>query len=527
MKNKGNLNKFSKDLKHTERSPKGQKMITLGLLGGIVVLSGMNVSCKRETQVQEDKKKLELVGFEFNQDGFFKAAAQDNLQALKIFKENKFDMTTKDLLGRTAAHAAAYTGAVRSLSFLHDNSIDLDSLDQKHITPLMLAVSMGKLEAIDYLLKAGVPTQTRDQYKKFALLYAVDGSSEEAIRLLAPHNRQLLDTALLYAADQNKPHSVEALVQYGASVYARNRGMTSLMIAAAKGHDKVVEELITHGANAFAVSDDGNLARDYANGNERVLTALNTANATTKAAGDIALEWSEEELEEVVKNAMERYHQSEVDEFNNQPATETPIAANSPDRKVTLPKIPKAPDTVKVKSIRGKMLPIKAASAAQLTSSLSMAAYAEKPLPLIINAEEPGSVKIRDLRSAEVTSVPVEIGSTIAMTGLKVKQIKKKIVNSKMTGGLDKELVTLMIEDENTGQTREIYSGYESTAADAVAVVKLNENGEHWLVRRGDTFTDFDGTLFKVGDVNEREVVVENTATGEVSLLPLLGIKHQ
>jgi len=523
MENKDNLNKSKKI---TCFGVQSSSLVTLGLVGGISAMSLLSVSCNRESQVQEDKKKLELVGYDFNQDGLFKAAAQDNIEALKIFKANKFDLTVTDLLGRTAVHAAANSGAVRSLNFFSENGADLEALDKQQTTPLMLAAAGGKLEVIQFLLKSGVPTQMRDSQKKFALLHAIDGNSVEAIRLIAPHNRELLDTALLYASDQNKPEAVEPLIQYGASVYARSQGMTSLMIASMKGHDKVAEKLLTHGANPYAVSEDGKLAKDYAQGNEKVLAALQAGTTSTDEDGSLALEWNEKELENVVRNAMERYHETEMEALKNTGSENVKAEDGTTVAKVNIPAPPTVPTEVKVASIRGKTLPIKVNSAQDLQTEMSMANYAEKPFPLIMNAEEPGSVEIHDLRNPAADPVAVKEGVEIGMTGLKVTQIKKRIINSKMTGGRDKEFVTLLVKDEKTGKSREIYSGYESTAADAVAVVRLKQTGDHWVVRRDDTFTDADGVLYKVTDVNQEEVLVENTESKEITRLPLMGINH-
>ncbi len=152
-----------------------------------------------------------------------------------------------------------------------------------------------------------------------------------------------------------------------------------------------------------------------------------------------------------------------------------------------------------------------------------MSSYAEKPLPLIMEVDESGNVVVRDLRQANSVPKVVQKGSLIV---LKVKQIKKKIVNSKITRGVPKEIVTMVVIDERTGKSREIYAGYESIASESVAVVKLKGTDEHLIVMRGDTFTDAKGTMYRVMDVSKSDLSVENTATGEVTLLSLLGIKR-
>jgi hypothetical protein len=111
------------------------------------------------------------------------------------------------------------------------------------------------------------------------------------------------------------------------------------------------------------------------------------------------------------------------------------------------------------------------------------------------------------------------------MTGLRVKQIRKKLVNNKLTGGQDKELVTLLIEDEKTGQLRELYAGYETQVAEAVAVLKIHSTGDYLIVERNDTFYDLKGKAYKVMDVNDKEVIIENLVSGELTMLPLMRIK--
>ncbi len=523
MKDQKNLSKF-------ESGIVWGRVLGCGVVAGSLMVGGLSVSCSHEKKAERDKKKLELVGYEMNQEGFLKAAAQDDLQALRIFQENKFHINQRDANGKTAAHYAAENGSVRALSFLSQHGLEVNVLDKNEVTPLMLAAGAGELEAIEFLLKSGAEADLRDKMGKFALLYAIEADSEEAIRLLAPHARYLLDTALLYAADQGRAKAIKPLVQYGASVYARSQGETSLMIAAKRGHVKVIKALLQEGANSYAISDSGKLARDYADGNEAVLNALRGDGEAVEGAGEpIALEWSEDELEEVVKKAMARFHQPELEKFAQEHAkVDAPSVKDGAAKpKVALPKLAKIPETVAVKPLQGKRLNVEINDAEALKKAVSMSGYAEKPLPIVVQAEEPDKVEVKDLRNPKAAPVPVQVGSKIGMTGLKVKKIKKRIVNSKLTGGMDKEMVTLVVQDARSGREQELYAGYESIVSDAVAVVRMNGSGEYLIVRRGDVFYDAKGVEYKVMDVNEREVVVENRKTQEVILLPLLGIKHK
>ena len=191
---------------------------------------------------------------------------------------------------------------------------------------------------------------------------------------------------------------------------------------------------------------------------------------------------------------------------------------------------PSAPsEKVAIKRIRGEKVPLDLTDEAVVAKQVTMTAYAEKSLPVKVKAVDEGRVEVYDLRSKmKVKNLnPVVVpGSKIGVTGLLVKQITKKVVNNKLTGGQDKELVTLIIEDEQSGQNRELYAGYESQAAEAVAVLKMAETGEHLIVERNDEFYDLKGTSYKVIDVNDKEVIIENIGTGQLSLLPLMGVKR-
>ena len=512
----------------------GLKVVSCGALVGVVLAGGLSVSCKSESQADLDKKKLELVGYELNREGFFKAAAQDDVQALKIFKSNKFDINQRGSDGQSVGHHAAGAGAVRALSFLSKQGLEFDLLDHAEKTPLMLAAAAAELEAIEFLLKSGVSASLRDKAGKFALIYAVESGSDEAIRLLAPHARNLLDTALLYAADQNHAKAIKPLVQYGASVYSRNQGETSLMIAAERGNVKVIKALIQEGANTFAISDDGKLARDYGSKNPAVIGALlGAADAVAvEGAAPVALEWSEDELEEVVKKAMVRFHEPELQKFaKDHSEIKTPEKATDPAQPVAvsvdLPNVSEAPEQVVVQRLQGKKLAVDLKQPADLQKAVSMAGYAERPQAIVVLEDGAGKVVVRDLREKiTAPAAVVEQGKIIGVTGLKVKEIKKKIVNSKMTGGVDRELITLVVEDVRNGKQQELYAGYDMVGTDAVAVVRMAGSGDHLIVKRGDVFYDANDTPYKVMDVSERELLVENTKTHEVVSLPLLGIKR-
>ncbi len=420
----------------------------IGLVFISVLATGsfLVTSCGRKSQAQEDEANLKLVGYDLDQIGFFKAVGNDDVQALKIFKELKFDLNQKDLKGCSVAYVAAESGSVRALHFLVKNGADILAADQGGVSPLMAAARAGKAEngeAISYLLEKGADARRKDKTGKFALIHAMDGKSAEAIHLLAPHSRQMLDTGLLYAANMDQHETIPVLVKYGASVYARNGGKTSLMIAAERGNDRAAKALIAVGANLYAVSDDGKLAKDFAEGDERVLAVLLESETDAKT-DPLALDWSEDELEELVQKAMDRSRLITV------------AGADIVD--VANP-VPKPKQKVMLQRIKGKKLTLELADSVAVEKQVTMAAYAEKTLPIKVKADDTGRVEIYELRASkgeQEAKRAVQEGSKIGMTGLRVKQIKKKVVNNKLTGGQDKDMVTLLIEDDKTGQLKEL-----------------------------------------------------------------------
>lgn len=494
---------------------------------GVMGVSG----CGRSSQAEEDVANLKLVGYDLDQVSFLRAVSNDDVQALGLFRNRGFDFEKKDLKNRSAVHMAAESGALNALRYLVKHGADVESADVKGVTPLMVAARSVRGESADvigYLLEKGAKARRKDASGKFALIHAMDSGSDEAIHLLAPRSRKMLDIGLLYAASMDHHDKIPVLVRYGASVYARSQGETSLMIAAKKGNEESVKALLREGANMYAVSDEGKLARDYAEGDEVVLGVLAAFEASGKEDA-LALEWSEEELEKLVQKAMDRSEPMGVGvqakKVVKADEGEKPVSAGGGAAVGSVAGGAK----VSVARIKGKKLALELADSLAVEEKMTMAAYQEKSLPIKVKADDAGRVEVYDLRGGvvqdEVDPV-VKAGSQIGVTGLRVKTIKKKIVNNKLTAGEDKELVTLMIEDEKSGKLRELYAGYESQAAEAVAVLKINKTGEHLVVERNDEFYDLEGVAYRVMDVNNKEVIIENVASGELTLLPLMGVKR-
>ena len=96
-------------------------------------------------------------------------------------------------------------------------------------------------------------------------MLAVREGKSGSVGELASYNREDLDPALLLAALVGRADVIDALTNFGASVYARMEdGRTPLMIAAENGHVEAVKLLLDIGASRFTTDPDGHTAADLA-----------------------------------------------------------------------------------------------------------------------------------------------------------------------------------------------------------------------------------------------------------------------
>lgn len=84
-------------------------------------------------------------------------------------------------------------------------------------------------------------------------------------------------TALMWAAQSDKPSSIELLLARGAKIDARDmNGETSLMLAAGRGNFATVHMLIDKGADVLATDNGGRTAADHAKGKLATFSYLET-----------------------------------------------------------------------------------------------------------------------------------------------------------------------------------------------------------------------------------------------------------
>jgi ankyrin repeat protein len=236
----------------------------LAAYGWVVATALALAACKKDPG-ERSAEAVEEAGYELSAEAYFRAAASDDLKALRGMRAAGLGLETADGRGRTALHAAAGSGAIRAVDFLLDEGLKVDVADDVGKTPLMEAVIRSSPEMVRHLLAQGADPRAKDSENYKPLMLAVREGREEMVRELAPYVRQDLDDALLAAAILGQPEVIDELTNYGASVYARyDDGRTPLMLAAEYGREEAVEMLLGIGANRFGMDDRGRTAAELA-----------------------------------------------------------------------------------------------------------------------------------------------------------------------------------------------------------------------------------------------------------------------
>ena len=210
-------------------------------------------------------KEVREAGYEMTAEGWFGAVKANDAAVMRKMLEGGFDMKTLDTEGDGAMHVAATAGAKEAAEFLLNKGYAVDAKGAKGRTPLMAAVIADRPEMVQWLLRQGADPKLKDDDGFISLMLAVTKGRRAAVEELAPYNREDLDSALLLASLIGQAEVIDALTNYGASVYARMKdGRTPLMLAAQNGHKEAAALLIDIGASRFATTDGGDTAQSLA-----------------------------------------------------------------------------------------------------------------------------------------------------------------------------------------------------------------------------------------------------------------------
>jgi ankyrin repeat protein len=237
-------------------------------------------------------------------DEIHDAARDGKLERVQeLVKANPALVSSKDKMGGTPLHWAAFKGQQEVAEFLLANRAEVNAKANGGLTPLHLAAggnhkemaelllskggevnarddhgntaldlgANGSKELIELLLSKGAEVNAKNAYGISPLLVALQGGHLEVVELLLAHGAELNikddhdQTAMHYGVGSGNRALVELLLAQKLDVNARSKlGVTPLHVAAQKGSREIAELLLAHGAEVNVPDAQGMTALRWA-----------------------------------------------------------------------------------------------------------------------------------------------------------------------------------------------------------------------------------------------------------------------
>ena len=525
---------------------------------GFGVLTVALMGCKKKSEAAE--KEIREAGYEMTAEGWFGAIRANDVSVLKKMVDGGFNEKTKDADGNNGLHIAAAEGNREVAEFLLNRGFSIDEPGAMGRTALMSAVVIDKPMMVKWLLRQGADPNLKDSAGFMSLMLAVTEGRKSAVEELAPYHREELDSALLLASLQGKTEVIDALTNYGASVYARMEdGRTALMLAAENGHTEAAALLVEIGASRFAKTEGGDTAQSFAVAAGHVELAEMIESGFT--GDELALE-SEAEVADAMEDYLEAAGEASGDgliavtdgenEEAGVPAGSEDSGEIPEDRKAAVPGDAGQGNTAVVSKKRvseKSVLPLEGAQVSGKRSAdpavsaeipgdgrtvirqavpeelpLVMRYYRQRELPVEVKKVSGGVAFLR-LAGAGPNEMQVSAGGAIPESNLLVVRVFTRTEQGKLNEGAPIEVGIVEVEDKSSGQRREWVAGQPTSGHDPVALVEDAATGQRYLAKPGQKFRSEDGREFVVNDVRPSQLVIEDVASGEVSTLRLRGPK--
>jgi ankyrin repeat protein len=473
----------------------------------IAVSLAMIPSCRKTKETV--KSDLEEAGYQLTTNDWFRASRGNDVAALKKFVSGKFPIDTRDATGDSALHAAAAGGAQASADYLLDRGLSVDLRGGFERTPLMAAVMEDQTAMVRWLLRQGADPKLKDKDGFRPLMLAVREGKPGSVGELAASSREDLDPALLLAALVGRADVIDALTNFGASVYTQMEdGRSPLMIAAENGHTESVKLLLEMGAGRFTTDPDGRTAADLAiaAGHPEIAEWINR----DPIPADLALD----SPTEIAKS---------MDAFVDAAAADVSGKSTAPGDSSITPRTEVRAQRPISRPISGEVLSSPVTSGASFAvPPLVMRHFREKEVPLRVKTVQ-GDTATVSLAGPVNREVKVRAGDTIPGSSLVVVRVRRRMEDSKVNLGRPGEISVMEVRDSSTGTTREWISGVPSKAHDPVALVEDSATGKRYLASPGQKFKGADGAEYLISDVRPNQIVIQEVATGAVQTIPLQG----
>ena len=195
-------------------------------------------------------------------DDFFDACEEGNLDKVKKFTENGYDVnktSERYFMPRTPLMYAAGEGRFDVVKYLIDHDADVSKKAWMERTALHFASERGHLKVVEALLSKGAKIDVEDEDRRTPLTLAA-GRGHIDILLCLVDNCERSDvdkkdhrerTALHYASERGDLKVVEALLNKGAEIDVEDKDRcTPLTLTARRGHIDILLYLIDHVARA-------------------------------------------------------------------------------------------------------------------------------------------------------------------------------------------------------------------------------------------------------------------------------------
>ncbi|MES2476292.1 MAG: ankyrin repeat domain-containing protein [Verrucomicrobiota bacterium] len=468
--------------------------------------------CRKRTDTV--KADLGEAGYKLTPEDWFRASRSNDLEALKKFVAGGFSADTRDAAGDSGLHAAAAAGAIEAANFLLNRGLAVDLTGGGARTPLMAAVIANQTDMVRWLLRQGADPRLKDADGFRPLMLAVREGSAGSVAELASYDREDLDPALLLAAMVGKEEVIDALTNYGASVYTRMEdGRTPLMIAAQNGHAAAVKLLLEIGSSRYTKDTDGRTAAEIAS--EAGFPEITAMIVRDPLPAELALESPEEIAEE-----MDAYVNAESAPEESATVSQKGMASISIDGEtLSAPVAGQASERAISKSnAAGAGEP----SAAFAMPPLVMRAYREREVPMSVETVrgDAATLRIDGITPREVT---VRAGQKVPNSNLVVVRVQRRMEDSKVNPGGQAEISVVELRDATSGASREWIAGVPSHSHDPVGLVEDAATGKRYIASPGQRFSAQDGSTFLVTDVRPNQMVIRDEATGKVRTIPLRG----
>ena len=185
------------------------------------------------------------------------AARAADTDAVRVLLERDVDVNTAETDGTTALHWAAYKGDLETAQLLLGAGAEAEAANRYGVTPLVLAAGRGNAPIVETLLDAGADPNTTLPEGETVLMTAARTGNVDVLRLLLARGAELQtreswrgQTALHWAAAENHPAAIHALIELGADVNERSTaGWSALLYAVRAGRAEAVSALLEAGAD--------------------------------------------------------------------------------------------------------------------------------------------------------------------------------------------------------------------------------------------------------------------------------------